>query len=314
MHNEELSQLDSMAKIIGMTQTMIFISLLFIFILYKKYIYSSPILFMNFFDRRNTVYINKSNYAILKQTNIPIKIINNVGDKTTSSNILKYISFQDPNNFLIKKKIKKSPKIVLLIAGENGSGKTNLIFQLNTYFNDSHNIILATLDNYKRNYLEFSNMARSQKATYFTVANNVKNLKNLFDIYFDDFINTQYSMLIIDTSGRNENNLNLRNELVALINHAKNRCNSNNIDSIFLYNFSNLKTPFIPKNIHLYDYSVISQLSISTFNYEHFIKINKSHRLLFLSLSQNLHDLHLYSNILLADIIFNKIKSIINKK
>lgn len=77
-------------------------------------------------------------------------------------------------------------------------------------------------------------MARSQKATYFTVANNVKNLKNLFDIYFDDFINTQYSMLIIDTSGRNENNLNLRNELVALINHAKNRCNSNNIDSIFI--------------------------------------------------------------------------------
>lgn len=292
---------------------MIFISLLLIFILYKKYIYSSPILFVNFFNRRNTVYINKNNYQILKQTNIPIKIINNIDDKTTSSNILKYISFQDPNNFLIKKKIKKSPKIVLLVAGENGSGKTNLIFQLNEYFNDSHNIILATLDNYKRNYLEFSNMARSQKAIYFTVVNNVKNLKNLFDIYFDDFINTQYSMLIIDTSGRNENNLNLRNELVSLIHHVRHRCNSNNIDSIFLYNFSNLKTPFIPKNINLYDYSVISQLNISTFNYEHFIKINKSHRLLFLSLSQNLHDLHLYSNILLADIIFDKIKSIINK-
>lgn len=292
---------------------MIFISLLLIFIFYKKYIYNSPILFISFFNSNQNRYTNKNYYEILKQTNIPIKIINSINNKSTSSSILKYITFKDPNNFLIKQKIKRSYKILILVSGENGSGKTNLIFQLNSYFSDSHNIILATLDNYKKNYLEFSNMARMQKASYFTVVNNTKNLKNLFDIYFYDFLITQYSMLIIDTSGRNENNINLRNEISSLINHIKIRCKDNDVDSIFLYNFSNLKTPFIPKTIQTYDYSVISQLSVSTFNYEYFVKINSIHNLLFVSLSQNLQDLHLYSNILLADLIFNKVNSIINK-
>lgn len=293
---------------------MIFISLLLIFIVYKKYIYDSPIFFIGFFSRNKTNYASKCNYTLLKQTNIPFKIINNIDEKSTSASILKYIQFKDPNNFLVKHRIKRSPKILLLVAGENGSGKTNLIFQLNAYFGDSHSIILATLDNYKKNYLEFTNMAKAQKAVVFSVVNSTRNLKNLFDIYFDDFIITQYSMLIIDTSGRNENNTNLRNELSSLVNYIRNRCKENNIESIFIYNFSNLKTPFIPKTINMYDYSVISQLSVSTFNYEYFVEINNHHNLLFVSLSQNLHDLHLYSNILLADLIFNKIKSIIDKK
>lgn len=293
---------------------MIFISLLLIFIVYKKYIYDSPIFFISFFNRSKTNYASKCNYALLKQTNIPFKIINNIDEKSTSASILKYIPFKDPNNFLVKHKIKRSPKILLLVAGENGSGKTNLIFQLNAYFGDSHSIILATLDNYKKNYLEFTNMARAQKAIVFSFVNSTRNLKNLFDIYFDDFIITQYSMLIIDTSGRNENNTNLRNELSSLVNYIRNRCKENNIESIFIYNFSNLKTPFIPKTINMYDYSVISQISVSTFNYDYFVEINNSHNLLFVSLSQNLHDLHLYSNILLADLIFNKINLLLNKR
>lgn len=282
--------------------------------MYKKYIYNGPLFFMRFFTRNQTNYTNKYNYLLLKQTNIPIKIINSIDNKFTPSSILKYIYFKDPNNFVVKQKIKRSPKIVILIAGENGSGKTNLLFQLNSYFSDSHSIILATLDNYKKNYLEFTNMARVQKANIFSVINNIKNLKHLFDAYFYDFLITQYSMMIIDTSGRNENNINLKNEMSSLLNYIKKRCEENNVDKIFLYNFSNLKTPFIPSIINMYDYSAISQLSISTFNYNYFVEINNHHSLLFISLSQNIYDLHLYSNILMADLVFNKIKSIIDKQ
>jgi hypothetical protein len=292
---------------------LIFISLLVILLLYRKYIAIANIdrTILNSFWLKNKNF-NSISYQLMKQANIPENIIFNVSDVGNINNILQYIDIEDQNNYSVIYEFKRVNKIIIIISGENGSGKTNLMFQMYSYFNNSHDIILATLDHYKRNYYEFITYAHDNNTDIFSPIYQILDLKKSFHMYFQDFLLTQYTMLIIDTSGRADNNHKLQQEMSAFLKYVRNECTKENVKSIFIYNFSGLKTIHVPSNIHQYNYSTISQIDRNFIYYNQISTIVTRHQLLFLSLSSNFTDLYLYSNMLLAEMISKKMQNIID--
>ena len=150
------------------------------------------------------------------------------------------------NSTYIINNINSNTKNIIMLIGANGAGKTTCCFKLCKLFSSIKSVVCTT-DIYKNSVDTFKHMAYTQNVNIYENTENIKRSKALAMCYIKKFCqDTQYKLMILDTSGRNFENKNLYNEISSTILSIK-QVDNITLTVIYTVNCLNTKHDNIPE-------------------------------------------------------------------
>ena len=267
-----LSQLVSIPRI----YISLFVILLTIFIIIKFYYYKRFICLLNKLTNKksNSEFIRNQILELGMPKDLLDKI-NDLGDKEKNFKcIYNYIgNTQDNNKFLDKIKLSNN-KHVIVFLGENGAGKTTSLFSIFNYLKTHCNVVLSSIDFYKKAFDTFQFLVEENNAEYIAFKHH-ENFKSAYRQILKKFNESEYSILLLDTSGKNMQKHNLTTETENFIMKFKNMCYELGIKDHFVY-LLNTETDFnqsFSKILDVSDFVVLSHINLKNFYVLYIIKV-----------------------------------------
>ena len=249
--------------------------MLIVSIVIKFYYYKSFINLINkIFNRKNN---SDKVCNQLLELGMPKDLLDKIPDLNDKEKSFKCIynyigNIQDNNKFLDKIKLSNN-KHVIVFLGENGAGKTTSLFSIFNHLKMHCNVVLSSIDFYKKAFDTFEFLVKENNAEYIAFQHH-ENFKSAYKHILKKFYDSEYSILLLDTSGKNMNKHNLTTETESFIMKFKNLCYELGIEDHFVY-LLNTETDFnqsLSKILDISDSVILSHISLKNFNVLYIIK------------------------------------------
>ena len=238
---------------------------LFIILFFKFYCYKYLFSFFNRIKYKNNPHLHQ-----ILESGIPQDFIKEISNYNSREYILKclenYLSNIETPDMIIKNIKISSKKNIIIFLGENGSGKTTALFQIYKYFSQYTNVIVSTIDLYKRAFSTFYELIYQYNADYISFEKTLS-VKESYKYILNKFINSEMSLLLLDTSGKNLLNNNLKNETIFFIDKIKSICKDKDINYFFIYVLNTLNN-FNNRDSEIIKHS--NAVILSHFNFKNF--------------------------------------------